>query len=124
MKNILAVLVLSFALLSTAYSQNKHEYTITNKSGVTVTGIYASVAGKNSWGSNLITKGKIKNGGAYKIEVPVDASNCTWDIKYHDSKGKDYVMKNVNLCNSTALNLEKQKTKTAKVTRHKNMKQK
>jgi len=124
MKNILAVLVLSLALLSTAYSQDKHEYTVTNKSGVTVVGVYASPASKNTWGSNLITKGKIKNGGTYKIQVPVDASNCTWDIKYHDSKGKDHVMTNVNLCNSTALNLEKQKTKTAKLTKHKSMKKK
>lgn len=122
MKNILIVLALSFALLSTAYSQDKRDFKITNKTGVTVTKIYASPTGKNSWSSNLITKGKIKNEGTYDIQIPVSGTNCNWDIKYHDSKGRNHIMKNVNLCNQTALNLEIQKIKTARLTKHKSMK--
>lgn len=99
MKTILLVLGLSLALSMSAFAQTNQAFKVLNSSGVTVAEVYASPTAKNMWGDNLI-KNKVAGGETFEISVPVEAANCTWDIKYKDDQGKEYMLTNVDLCNT------------------------
>jgi hypothetical protein len=109
---IIAMLFLSSAILyNFTFQPDTKNYTIVNKSGVTITSVYISPAGANKWSDNICpSESKIKNNQGFQYGIDVDKDNCNYDIKCTGEDGKDYILKNVNLCSGYVITLTKSET--------------
>ncbi len=109
MKTILVAAAAFFMLTALSGSVNAQykSFTITNKTGITVTSVYISPAGKNVWGANLYPKRKLENNASFDFSQLVDNNSCSYDVKFRGIDGKDYYDRNVNLCSATGISLLK-----------------
>jgi len=104
----LALLIFSFLILtSSSYSQLSKTYTVVNKTGMVVTSVFVAPSGTGTWSDNISTLDKISNKEGFQYAFEVDQKNCTYDIKFKGEDGKDYTLKNVNLCSSAVVTLTK-----------------
>lgn len=103
--SILTCLVL---ISSSAYSQLSQTYTLVNKSGMVITSVSYSPASQNVWSDNISTVDKLKNKEGFQYGFDVDPKNCTYDIKFKCDDGKEYIMKNVNLCTPGIITLTRE----------------
>lgn len=106
-----ALLISFFFIFSvTVLSQSTQTCTLVNKSGMVITSVSYSPAGKNIWSDNISTVEKLKNTESFKYGFNnIDPKNCTYDLKFKCDDGNDYVMKNVTLCSTETISLVKQK---------------
>jgi hypothetical protein len=103
-KFIFAASVLFALCLFTASSNAQMTtYSVTNSSGMIVTGVSLSPNDANTWGLNLNTTGNIAVDKSFEFTQSVDSKNCIYDIRYMGEDGKYYYVQNVDLCNSKTI---------------------
>ena len=77
-------------------------YSIVNKSGVNVTGVTIIPTGNNTDNSvNFSTS--ISKDQSISVDFTVNSENCSYDIRFKDDQGREYVMSGIDLCGSTEL---------------------
>ena len=104
----LALLLISFLILSSsANSQLSKTYTVVNKTGMVITSVFVAPTGSGSWGDNISTLDKLSNKEGFQYAFDVDQKNCAYDIKFKGEDGKEYTLKNINLCNNAVVTLTK-----------------
>ncbi len=103
---IAAFLLFSTILYNSASAQLS-TFFMENGTGMTVTSVYVSMPGASSWSQNLLTDSKVKNGDSFQFDLNINPSNCTYDIKFTNSKGREYVVRNISFCSSSFLTLTK-----------------
>ncbi|RPI16774.1 MAG: hypothetical protein EHM58_11210 [Ignavibacteriae bacterium] len=108
MKSFIIAVVLLLTLSVTSIAQDTREYLVTNGTGMTIVDVYASPTTRNMWGNNLISQNITSESDAVRLSIPVSMTECMWDIRFHDDKGTEYIMSNVDLCNSTSFILVKE----------------
>ncbi|HEX2788346.1 MAG TPA: hypothetical protein VHP32_10595 [Ignavibacteria bacterium] len=81
------------------------DYAIINNTGTTIHSIYFSPANMEKYGDDILVPGVsilTTNNYAYRwMDFPV--AECLWDIKYTTIDGTDYVVNNVDLCQSRTI---------------------
>ena len=95
----------------TLNSQQVQSFIVTNKTDVTVTTVYISPAGANSWGNSINTKDKLLSGESFQFTQIIDNTKCSFDVKFTGEDAKAYFMTNVNLCSGGTLILSKTEEK-------------
>src|SRR5450759_4819209 len=102
-----AVIILIVTLGNTLRSQESQTLVIANKTGETVTTVYVSPAGTNSWGNSINTKDKLLSNETFQFTQMVDNTKCAYDLKFTGDEGKEYMMTNLNLCTGGTILLAK-----------------
>lgn len=100
----ITALLISFCMISAAL-QAQTNVTITNQSGVTVTGVYLAPAGSAAWSPRLNTKDKIANNESFNVSQTIDKTKCNYDVKFSGEDGRDYFINNVSLCSNPGISL-------------------
>jgi hypothetical protein len=90
-----------------AEAQNSQTYTVTNRTGINITSIYISESGAAVWGNSINTKDKLLNNESFLYTQVLDNKKCNYDIKFTADDGKDYILKNINLCSAANITLIK-----------------
>lgn len=80
-------------------------YSVTNSSGMIITGVSISPNDANTWGLNLNTAGSIDVNKSFEFTQTTDKTNCIYDIRYQGEDGKYYYIQDVDLCNSDKITL-------------------
>lgn len=103
-KLIFAAAVLTVLCLfnSVSYSQVT-TYSVTNSSGMVITGVSISPNDANTWGLNLNTTGSVAVDRSFDFMHTVDKTNCIYDIRYQGEDGNYYFVENVDLCNTKTI---------------------
>ena len=105
-KQIIAAFALLALCLFTNFSNAQSTtYSVTNSSGLVITGVSISPNDANTWGSNLNTTGNIAVDKSFEFTQPLDRANCVYDVRYQAEDGTYYYVQDVNLCTSTAITL-------------------
>ena len=99
------ILVAILFLINTSHASLMKSFAIVNKTGFTVTSVKLSHSGSESWGVNITTLDQIVDGESFKFMMSIEQPNCVFDIKYTDSSGKEYTMRQVDFCNSEMISL-------------------
>jgi hypothetical protein len=102
---IFAAVVLTALCLFTSSTNSQQTYTVTNSSGMVITGVSLSPRGADTWGSNVNTTGSIMSDQSFQFVHTTDKSNCLYDIRYSSEDGTFYYVRDVDLCNTTTVSL-------------------
>jgi hypothetical protein len=96
-KKTLLVAVIGILLLTAGFAQNKAlDFTLHNKTGVTIHAIHISPSDKDSWEENII-KEPLEDGESVQIKFSPQETAAIWDLKVGDSEGTGLVWENLKL---------------------------
>lgn len=98
-----AVALLTLCLINSAPLAQVTTYSVTNSSGMVISGVYLSPNDANLWGTNLNTSGNIAVERSFEFTQAIDPKNCIYDIRYIGEDGKYYYIQDVDLCNSKTI---------------------
>jgi hypothetical protein len=106
-----AAVLIALCLFNITANSQVQTYTVTNSSGMVITGVSISPNDANTYGLNLNTTGNILMDKSFDFSQAVDKNNCLYDIRYTGADGNYYYLQDVNLCTSTAITLPVPDTK-------------
>jgi hypothetical protein len=76
------------------------DYTLVNKSGISVSSVQFSEASSNSWNSIGVN---LSDGQKLTLTFDTPSENCVYNLKFTDNTGKEYIMDAVDLCGQTEI---------------------
>ncbi|HEY3251514.1 MAG TPA: hypothetical protein VGK25_10395 [Ignavibacteria bacterium] len=100
-----AVLLVFQFFSNSAHAQLSQTFTVFNKTGIKLFSVYIYPSGANSMGFNMLAKERMLNNESFNFIQNIDKSNCLYDVKYFDERGKEYLIKNLDLCTTTLIAL-------------------
>lgn len=105
-KHILAAFaLLALCIFTNISSAQSTTYSITNSSGMVITGVSISPNDANTWGTNLNTTGNVAVDRSFEFTQPLDRANCIYDVRYQGEDGTYYYLQDVDLCTTTTITL-------------------
>jgi hypothetical protein len=87
-------------------ARGDQDFTLVNKTGLSIDELYLSPANDNEWGEDVLGKDVLKTGESVKIKFSHKESECTWDMKIVDEEKDDIVWEDINLCKATQITLK------------------
>jgi len=96
---IAAVLVGVFAIMSSARVAHAgdQDFTLVNKTGVTITHVLVSPHDDNNWGEDVLGKDTLADDDSVEIRFSRSETSEFWDLKIIDKEGNSIVWGNLNL---------------------------
>lgn len=107
------VAAVSAFLGSTAAVAGDADFTIVNKTGITINGVFLSPANKTDWGKERLGTDKyLKQGQSVLIKFS-DKASCKQDmlVQFDDKNSSDLTWEDLNLCEINKLTLKYNKAK-------------
>lgn len=97
---VCCVAVAAIASTSTprAAQNRKLDFTLINKTGVTITELYVSPVNVNDWEEDVLGRDVLKNGERIDIQFARGENTCKWDLKMVDEDDDEGIWKNLDLC--------------------------
>lgn len=108
MKSFVLVLSLfAFAATSPALAQSQLDFTLLNRTGLTINELYVSPSKSDDWEEDVLGRDVLKQGESVEITFPRRAaSSCLWDLKIVDSDGDSVEWENFDLCTAVHFTLQ------------------
>ncbi|HRE10714.1 MAG TPA: hypothetical protein PK605_14900 [Ignavibacteria bacterium] len=100
-----ASVLFALCLFTTTSSAQVTTYSVTNNSGMVITGVSISPNDANNWGTNLNTTGNVAIDRSFEFTQPLDQTNCVYDVRYQAEDGTYYYVQDVDLCTGTTITL-------------------
>ena len=92
------VTVAALALTSmVAQAKGPQDFTLVNKTGVEIHGVFVSPHSSDSWEEDILGKDTLANGESLDIKFHRSETAKMWDLKITDSKGNAITWQNFNL---------------------------
>ena len=92
-----SVFALTVMLAPLVAAQGKQDFTLFNKTGMSITEMYVSPASKDDWGEDILGVDTLENGDDTTIHFSPKERVAKWDIKLMDENGKAHMRYNFNL---------------------------
>ena len=106
MKRVAVALLVAVVLAgSAAVFAGDQDFTLINKTGLTIDEVYVSPANDNSWGEDVLGRDTLGNGEKVDITFSRKESECVWDLKIVDEDNDDVVWEDINLCKTEEITL-------------------
>jgi len=106
MKRVAWALPLAIVLAATAaVSAGDQDFTLINKTGLTVDELYLSPSNDNEWGEDVLGVDTLADGAKADIEFSRKESECMWDMKIVDEDGDAVIWEDINLCRASEITL-------------------
>ena len=113
MKKVL-LLVLGTGLLtlgaSLPASAGTQDFTLVNKTGVTINNLYISESTKDDWEEDVLGEDQLASGESMTITFSGHES-CTWDLMVKDEDGEGVFWRGIDLCETAKVILTCDKEK-------------
>jgi hypothetical protein len=111
MKRFALVLIGASLLLGAAVSAlaDAQDFTIVNKTGMTIMSFYAAPVKNREWGSDILGEGQLENGQRANIKFSGYGENvCHFDVMMKDENEKEWIVEDIDLCETHKLTFSKQ----------------
>ena len=105
----LSVFALLGILAPLAAAQGKQDFTLYNRTGMSITSMYVSPAAEDEWGSDILGIDTLASGDDTTITFSPKERVASWDIKLIDENGKEHIRYKFNLLNVSEITVTKQK---------------
>ncbi len=103
---MLVVLVAVFLFVpAPALAQGAQDFTLVNKTGVTIEELYISPTTTDEWDEDVLGVDTLPDGEEVEINFDRKETACKWDIKIKDSDGDEVEWFGVNLCKISKVTL-------------------
>lgn len=100
MKKMLFAAAAALALMATPALAEDLQITVKNNTSTTLTELYVSHVGTNSWEENILD-GTVDSGEDLAVTIADGRTTCEYDIKAVFEDGGKAEFRNQNLCNTT-----------------------
>lgn len=105
MKLKVLFLLLSLAF-STALFAGRQDVNVVNMTKKSIHHIYISAAKVDDWEEDILGNDVLDPGETVKVTFENEHKACVWDFKAVDTDGKEYLLMNVNLCQTATINVK------------------
>ena len=100
------VCALMLATTAGVLAQGKQDFTLVNKTGLTVSELYVSPSKADEWGEDVLGVDVLAAGAKVAISFHRSEKPCKWDLKIVDDDGDDVVWENIDLCKASEITLK------------------
>lgn len=101
----LAVVALASITLQATPQRRNLDFTLVNKTGLTINEVYLSPTNDDEWGEDVMGKDVLKNGEKVDITFSSAETECNWDLKIVDEDDDDVEWTKLNLCTANEITL-------------------
>jgi hypothetical protein len=105
MKRLILAAILAIAVTSPLAAQSKLDFTLVNKTGLTIDYIYVSPTNDNEWGEDVMGRDVLEHGESVDIVFSRSEKSCMWDLKIKDADGDEVSWSNLDLCQASHITL-------------------
>jgi hypothetical protein len=109
-KILLSIFVISSLAVIIAFNTNGN-YTVVNKTDLDITTISISPSGDNFSGSESFST-TIPKGESFSIDYSTKSDICSYDVKFKDNNGQEFIVNDVELCSNNVIILATNKAET------------
>ncbi len=112
----LAVLLLATAASSPIVArQSKLDFTLLNRTGVTINELYVSPDEADDWEEDVLGRDVLKHNESIDITFSRSEKSCDWDLKVKDADGDEIEWDSLDLCAASHITLMYQNNKPTAV---------
>jgi hypothetical protein len=101
----LAVVALASITLQATQQRRNLDFTLVNKTGLTIMEVYLSPTNDDEWGEDVMGKDVLANGEKVDITFSSGETECNWDLKIVDEDKDDVEWTKLNLCTANEITL-------------------
>lgn len=101
----LAVVALASITLQATQQRRNLDFTLVNKTGLTIMEVYLGPTSSDNWGEDVMGKDVLKNGEKVDITFSSSETECNWDLKIVDEDDDDVEWIKLNLCTASEITL-------------------
>jgi hypothetical protein len=101
----LAVVALASITLQATQQRRNLDFTLVNKTGLTVMEVYLSPTSSDDWEEDVLGEDVLKTGAKVAIKFGSSETECNWDLKVVDEDDDDIVWTKLNLCTANEITL-------------------
>lgn len=101
----LAVVALASITLQATQQRRNLDFTLVNKTGLTIMEVYLSPTNDDEWGEDVMGKDVLANGEKVDITFSSGETECNWDLKIVDEDDDDVEWTKLNLCTANEITL-------------------
>lgn len=102
----LAVVALASITLQATQQRRNLDFTLVNKTGLTINEVYLSPTNEDEWGEDVMgPKDVLKNGDKVDIVFSSAETECNWDLKIVDEDDDSVEWTKLNLCTASEITL-------------------
>ena len=106
MKRFLVALALVAAAAAPPLSaQSKLDFTLVNKTGLSIDYVYVSPTNDDEWGEDVMGRDVLEHGESVDIVFSRSEKSCMWDLKIKDEDGDEVSWSNLDLCKASHITL-------------------
>lgn len=109
---VLATFALLLMLVPTAFGQGKQDFTLINKTGLTISELYVGPSSSDDWGEDILGQDTLDDGASTEIVFNPRTRSAKWDLRIVDENGKAYSWYNINLLEISEITLYYKNGKT------------
>ncbi len=101
----LAVAAITSVQLHAAQNR-KLDFTLVNKTGLTIDKVFVSPTNDDDWGEDVMGKDVLADGESVEIQFARSETACNWDLKVVDENKASITWTKLNLCTATEITLK------------------
>ena len=103
--SLFAACLLAVTATSPAVAQSKLDFSLVNKTGLTVNELYVSLTNVDEWEEDVLGRDVLKHGESVDITFARSAKSCMWDLKIVDEDKDSVEWANLDLCTAAEITL-------------------
>lgn len=89
-----------------ATAQGKQDFTLVNKTGLTISEFYVSPSDDDEWGEDVLGRDVLMHNDKVDISFARKEKACKWDLKIVDEDDDPIVWENIDLCKAEEITLK------------------
>lgn len=103
----IAAVFAAFTSANAFAAQNrKLDFSLVNKTGLTIEEVYVSPSDDDEWGEDVMGKDVLKDGESVDIEFSRKETTCKWDLKVVDAEKDSIEWTELDLCKANEITLK------------------
>jgi hypothetical protein len=105
-RSVVAVLAVLCASTTLFAAGPVLDFTLVNKTGLTIQEVYVSPASDEEWGEDVMGRDVLHNNEAVDISFSRRKTECLWDLRVVDEDRDAVVWQKINLCEASEVTLK------------------
>jgi len=101
----LAVVAVASITLQATQQRRNLDFTLVNKTGLTIMEVYLSPTNEDEWGEDVMGKDVLGNSEKVDITFSSGETECNWDLKIVDEDDDEVEWSKLNLCTANEITL-------------------
>ena len=106
LKRVALAVCVAVAVSLTPVSAGDQDFSLVNRTGLTIVELYVSPANDSHWGEDVLGRDVLKSGETVDIKFSRSEDTCNWDIKIVDDDEDDVIWEDFNLCKISKITLK------------------